>query len=130
LNDELRRHIDWSNHVRHMGVCTDHATVVAYGKVSDTAFWQSWDASMFRGIQHATSSTISIFWRVPKIAKSDYLTRHVCPSVRLSVRSHGTTRLPLDKFSWNSIFANFSKICPEYSSFFTIGHFVFSNFFF
>jgi len=32
-------------------------------------------------------------------------------SVRLSVRAHGTTRLPLDGFSGNMIFENFLKIC-------------------
>jgi len=29
----------------------------------------------------------------------------------MSVRSHGTTRLPLDGFSWNLIFEDLSKIC-------------------
>jgi len=31
----------------------------------------------------------------------------------LSVCPHGTTRLPLDGFSWNLIFEDFSKICWE-----------------
>jgi len=31
----------------------------------------------------------------------------------LSVRSHGTTRLPLDTLSWKLIFEYFSKICLE-----------------
>jgi len=39
------------------------------------------------------------FRRVRKIAKSDYQFRHVC--LCLSVRPRGTTRLPLDGFSWN-----------------------------
>ena len=38
-----------------------------------------------------------------------------------SVRSHGT-RLPPDRFSWNLIFEDFSKICRENSSFIKIGH--------
>ena len=38
-------------------------------------------------------------------------------SVRLSVRQHGTTRLPLDGFLLNLIFEDFSKICRENSSF-------------
>jgi hypothetical protein len=42
-------------------------------------------------------------------------------SVRLSVRPHGTTRLPLDGFSWNLIFEDFSKICRENSSVTKIG---------
>jgi hypothetical protein len=47
----------------------------------------------------------------------------VCVSVRLSVcvcvsvRPHGTTRLPLDGFSLNFIFEYFSKICRKNSSF-------------
>ena len=40
----------------------------------------------------------------------------------ISVRPHGTTRLPLDGFSWNLIFEDFfSKICRENSSFVKIG---------
>jgi hypothetical protein len=31
----------------------------------------------------------------------------------MSVRPHGTTRLPLDGFSWNLIFEHFSKVCRE-----------------
>jgi hypothetical protein len=37
-------------------------------------------------------------------------------SVRPSVRSHGTTRLSLDGFSWNLIFDCFSKHCREKAS--------------
>ena len=37
----------------------------------------------------------------------------VCPSIRLSVCPHGTTRLPLDGYSWNLIFEYFSKIRRE-----------------
>jgi hypothetical protein len=53
---------------------------------------------------------------VRKTAKSDYQLRHFCPSVS----PHGTTRLPLDGFSWNLIFEDFSKICRENSSFIKI----------
>ena len=38
-----------------------------------------------------------IFRRVRKIPKSDYSLSHFCPSVR----THETTRFPLDGFSWN-----------------------------
>ena len=38
-----------------------------------------------------------------------------CLSVRPSIRPHGT-RLPMGGFSWNLIFAYFSKICREISS--------------
>jgi hypothetical protein len=43
-----------------------------------------------------------------------------CLSVLPSIRPRGTTRLPLDGFSWNLIFECFSKICREYSSFLKI----------
>ena len=35
------------------------------------------------------------------------------PCVRLSVRPHGKTRLPLDGFSWSVTFEHFSKICRK-----------------
>jgi len=41
----------------------------------------------------------------------------VCPFVH----AHVTTRLPLDGFSWNLIFEDFSKICRENLSFIKIG---------
>ena len=51
----------------------------------------------------------SSFRRVRKFEKSYYKLRHVRPSVR----PHGTTRLPMDGFSWNLIFEDFSKIYWE-----------------
>jgi len=39
----------------------------------------------------------------------------------MSVRPHGTTRLPLDGFTWNLIFDYFFKNCRENSSFIYIG---------
>jgi hypothetical protein len=50
-----------------------------------------------------------IFRQVRKIAKSDYYLRHVCPSVG----PHGTSRLPVYRFSLNLVFEYFSKICGE-----------------
>jgi hypothetical protein len=44
----------------------------------------------------------------------------VCPSLRPSVRPHGTTRLPLDRFSLTLICEYFSKICLENPSVFKI----------
>jgi hypothetical protein len=38
----------------------------------------------------------------------------------MSVRPHGTTRLPVDRFSWNLIFEYFSKIWRENSGFLKI----------
>ena len=49
----------------------------------------------------------SFFRRVRKIAKSDYLLRHVCLS------PHGKTRLPMDGFSLSLIFEDFTKICRD-----------------
>jgi hypothetical protein len=40
--------------------------------------------------------------------------------VCLSVRPHGTTRLPPYKYSWNLVFECFSKICRDSSSLFKI----------
>jgi hypothetical protein len=45
-----------------------------------------------------------------KLQKSDNWLRH------MSVCPHGTTRLPLDGFSWHLTFAYFSKICHANSS--------------
>ena len=39
----------------------------------------------------------------------------VCPSVRLSVRPHGTTRLPLDRFPWNLILEYFWKYVVKFN---------------
>jgi hypothetical protein len=52
----------------------------------------------------------AIFRCIRKIAKSDYKLHHVWLPVRLPVCVHGTTRLPLDGFSWNVIFECFSKM--------------------
>jgi len=44
----------------------------------------------------------------------------VCPSIRQSVRLHGTTRLLLEWFSWKFIFKDFSKTSRENSTFIKI----------
>jgi hypothetical protein len=44
----------------------------------------------------------------------------VCQSVRLPLHLHETTRLPLDRFSWNLIFKDFAKFCQENSRFIKI----------
>ena len=54
------------------------------------------------------------FTRVRKIAKSFVM------SVCLSLRPHGTSRLPLVRLSWNVIFHYFSKPFPENSRFIKI----------
>jgi len=55
--------------------------------------------------------------RVRNNTKNNYLIRHICLSVCLSVRPRGTARLPLDRFSLNMIFGSFSEISRENSSF-------------
>jgi hypothetical protein len=55
----------------------------------------------------------SIFRRVCKITK-------MTVSFVMCVCSHGTTRLPLDGFSWNLIFKYFLRICLESSIFIEI----------
>jgi hypothetical protein len=57
-----------------------------------------------------------VFRRVRKICE-----KRLLASSCLWVRPHGTTRLPLDGFSWNLVFEYFSKICRENSSFVKIG---------
>jgi hypothetical protein len=66
------------------------------------------------------SGTILLLLFTPdrKIANSDYQLGQVC----LSVSPHGTTRLPMDGFSWNLISGHFSKIFRENYSCITIWH--------
>jgi len=47
------------------------------------------------------------FRRASEIAKSGYWIRHLCLCV---CPSDGTTRLPLNTFSWHLMFEDFSKI--------------------
>jgi hypothetical protein len=57
-----------------------------------------------------TTSILSAFAKLRKA------TNRLVMFIRLSVLPHGTTRLPLDEFSWNLIFKHFSKICRANSS--------------
>jgi len=66
------------------------------------------------------SSRTCVFRPVAKLWKASSCLP-LRPSVRPSARPYGTTRLPLDRFSWNLIFKDFSKICRENSSFIKIG---------
>jgi hypothetical protein len=72
---------------------------------------QKWSFSSWRKqcfIRHITLR------RPHRIVKGDYLLRHIC----LSVCPHGTTRIPQNGFSWDSIFEDFFKTaCPENSGF-------------
>ena len=59
------------------------------------------------------------FRRAHKISESDYQFRLVCVSVCLSVRMENLGFL-LDRFSWNLIFEEFTKLCQENSTFIKI----------
>ena len=81
--------------------------------ICNTAFrWQNWldERASILSYTHMACLVNSVFRCFRKIAKGDY---HVCP--------HGTTRLPLDGFSWNFVFEYFSKNRWESSSFIKIG---------
>jgi len=64
----------------------------------------------FRGCQLRVTSLLDASAKLRKATVSSVM------SVRPSVRPHATTRLPLDKFSWNFVFQCFTKICRENSS--------------
>ena len=53
------------------------------------------------------------FRRFRKSAINDYYS-HVCLSVCLSVRPHGTTRLPVDEFSCNLIGVFFENLSRQF----------------
>jgi len=63
--------------------------------------------SIIENIHIIVLREINIFWRVLKTAKSSLVSS--CLIVCMSVRPHGTTRLPLKEFSWNLIFEYFRK---------------------
>jgi len=79
-------------------------------KVPDFVLWGYLKESAQTGIAPTLTYTSGVklrpqitvlraFRRVCRIAESDYLPRHVCPSVR----PHGKAQLPLDDFSFNLI---------------------------
>jgi len=53
--------------------------------------------------------------------RSQNCEKRLLPSSWLSVRPSATTRLPLDRFSWNLLLEYFSDICWGNSNFFKIG---------
>ena len=59
-------------------------------------------------------------WTSHLEVRSQNCERRLLASSCLSVRPHGTSRLPLDGFSWNLIYENISKICREKPSFINI----------
>lgn len=66
------------------------------------------------------SLSYSLFRRVHKISKSNYKLHHANPSFHLSVRPHGKTWFPLERFSCNLMVDYYSKFCHMDSRFFTI----------
>jgi hypothetical protein len=67
--------------------------------------------------QISTAQFLGAFAKLRKWTIGFVMCVCVCPSVF----PHGTTRLPLDGFSWNLICDYFSKICRDNSSFINIG---------
>jgi hypothetical protein len=66
-------------------------------------------------IRNASKSKIlDTFVKLRKVTISFVMS--VCPSFHPSACPHGTTRLPMDRFSWNLIFEDFLEICRENSS--------------
>ena len=65
-------------------------------KNNATCFGYTWIAFFTPELQDTKMSALR---RVRKIEKSDYKLRHICLSIRLSVRPNGATRLPLRGFS-------------------------------
>ena len=75
---------------------------------------------VFIRAQFRTADTKAFWARLGAFAKFWKATVSFVTSVRLSLLPHGTTRFPLDGFSWNLIFGYFSKIRLENSSFIKI----------
>jgi len=63
---------------------------------------------------------LSYFYKNHLESRSQICEKWLLTSSCPSVRPHGTSRLPLDRFSWNLVDEYFSKICPGYSSFIEI----------
>ena len=72
-------------------------------------YWRKWTTYEISLLQ--INTFLDAFTKLRKAITSFVMS--VCPSIR----PHGTTRLPLDEFSWNLLFESFSKICPENSIF-------------
>jgi hypothetical protein len=69
---------------------------------------------------HSTCCFSRAFAKLRKTTINVVMSVRLCLSVRPSDRPQGTTRFPVDGFSWNFIFEYFSKICREKSSFIQI----------
>jgi hypothetical protein len=79
--------------------------------VADTVLWEVVN-DFYVKVGDTFFLGMGLFWVRSKNCQKQLLASSwppVCP--------HGTTQLPLDGFSWNLIFEDFSKICRENSSF-------------
>ena len=93
-------------------VCPDDLVSVP----SDTSGRSFWCEDSPRG--HRSQTLRPHLVLVSYWARAQNCEKRLLASSCLSVRPHGKTPLPLDGFSWNLIFEDFSKACRENSSFF------------
>ena len=97
------------NEVRDVGLCWSYLLPCRISTTVLCLFTCQWNGSS--GIFSILFLLCTVFYgiifsSVHKTAQSDYYLRHVCPSLR----SHGTTRLPLDGYSQYFIFEDFFEI--------------------
>jgi len=96
--------------------------VFPVGEASETISWplfpttdevknerREYSTSFYAFMTSRNQTHCTVFRRSRNITKSDYQLRHVCPSICPSILPHGTTRLPIDGFSWNSVLEDFRK---------------------
>ena len=72
------------------------------------------NVSAVTGLYRDICNTVGMATKGPRCGAK---LRKPTTSFVMSVLPHGTTRLPLDVFSCNSVFQYFSKFCPENSGF-------------
>ena len=99
--------------------CTSIASSISF-------YWTDWKAAMVRRDSVHTSRRSSgdkkrCVHFLDAFAKVWKATVSFVMSVCQSERQHGTTRLPLNGFSWNFKVENFPKICRENSNFIKLG---------
>ena len=105
-----------------ISMCLSFSVIISsvlVAEINDTRFFYLW--RLFR----STFLIMTDCWNVlptatVAVCRRRYEERQLtssCPAVRVSLRPHGTTQLPLHGFSWNLLFEYFSKPCLENSSF-------------
>ena len=93
-------------------VCCGQCDVLSWG-----VLWAVWCVTVRHRIVSACDCLLSYFLGVFQNCERWISFYYACSSVRPYVCPRGTTRLPLDGFSWSFIFEDFSTICRENSSF-------------